>query len=278
VRATDEFEPAQMSFTTSGTNGSSSAHPTSAAVEASLVRKDPATMRIRVGERSQESVLAVAQNFNEGWTAHDDKGAVLPSIRLDGWKQGWVMPPGAATVVIARFAPEGPYRGGLLLGLVALLCAAATVPLTRPRRSGFAVYQVPGEATVPAAVAVSCAGVALVFMSGWAGVVVVVVVSGVLVLVGSPVLRRIRVPVRIPALVLVLGLGAGVLAAAQPWGRGSAGLNSLMVQSLTLLAFTLACVAAFRDESPLGTSSGGGETSKRRSWRPRRMIGRSTKR
>ena len=61
-----------------------------------LARTDPATMRLTVGERSLVSVLTVAQNFNEGWSARDARGTPLVPIRLDGWKQGWVLPPSAA--------------------------------------------------------------------------------------------------------------------------------------------------------------------------------------
>jgi arabinofuranan 3-O-arabinosyltransferase len=267
--ATNEFVPVQMSFTTTGTAGSAPG----SAVAASLVRPDPATMRIRVGERSQESVLTVAQNFNQGWTARDSRGAVLESIRVDGWKQGWVLPPGSATVVAARFTPDGPYRGGLLVGLLALLCVAVTVPLSRRRPSGRVGLRPPGEVRVPAVIAVGCAAAALVFMSGWAGVAAGVV-AGLLVLLQ----RWGRLRFRFPAMILVLGLAAGVLAAAQPWGGGSAGLHSMTVQFLSLLAFALACAATYRDEGAGDASSGGGETSKRWSRRPRRMMGRSTSR
>jgi arabinofuranan 3-O-arabinosyltransferase len=285
--ATGEFEPLQMTFTTPGTTDR---RPTES-VAASMLRSDPSTMQLTVGERSQESVLTVAQNFNAGWTAHDAEGTALVSIRLDGWKQGWVLPSGADTVVTARFTPDGPYRGGLLAGLLALLCAGAAVPLSRHRWSRRAVWTPAAEARAPAAVAVSLGVVALVFMSGWAGMSVGVV-AGLLVLIQGSVLHRQRgsgaAPsavmkvvmsvVELPTLILVMGLVAGLLAAAQPWRRGSAGLDSMTVQSLALLALTVACAAASRDGSSPEPVSGNGETSKRRSWRPRRMMGRSISR
>lgn len=273
--STGEFEPLKMSFTTTGTADANPIAP----VAASLQRSDPATMRITVGERSLESVLAVSQNFNEGWSARDAKGTPLVPIRLDGWKQGWVLPSGAATVVTAGFTPDSPYRGGLLVGLLALLCAAVAVPLSRRRSSGRAEREVAGEARVPAAVVIGCGGVALVFMSGWVGVAVGVI-AGLLVLTQA---RRLpgyrRSPgVHIPMLIGVLGLLAGALAAARPWLQGAAGQDSTTVQGLTLLAFTLACAEAFRGEVSSGTSLGRGETSKRRSRRPRLMMGRSIRR
>jgi arabinofuranan 3-O-arabinosyltransferase len=273
--STGEFEPLKMSFTTTGTADVNSVPP----VVASLRRTDSGTMRITVGERSLESVLAVSQNFNEGWSARDARGTPLVPIRLDGWKQGWVLPTGAATIVTARFTPDRPYRGGLLVGLLALLSAAAAVPLSRRRWSGGAEREVQGEARVPTALVIGCAGVALVFMSGWVGVAVGVI-AGLLVLVQAGRLPGYRRPpgVHIPMLIVVLGLLAGAAAAAQPWQHGSAGVGSTAVQGLTLLAFTLACAEAFRGESPSVTSLGRGETSKRRSRRPRLMMGRSIRR
>ncbi len=280
--STGEFEPLQISFTTSGTFGST---PNSA-VTVSLFRGGPVSMRLTVGERSQESVLTVAQNFNEGWVAHDEHGTQLVSIRLDGWKQGWVLPRGAATVVTASFMPDSPYRVGLLVGLIALLCAGATVPWSRRRRSRREFTGVAGEAILSPAVAAGCGAVALALISGWAGVAVGFVIGG-LAFAQSWVMPRVRrspgasIQVRtaalIPILILVLGLVAGALAAAQPWRRGSAGLNSTAVQCVTLLAFGLAGVAAFRGRSSV-MSFGDGETSNRRSRRPRRMMGRSIRR
>jgi arabinofuranan 3-O-arabinosyltransferase len=276
--ATAEFEPLQMWFTTPQT---AQRQPT-APVAASMIRTDPSTMRVNVGQRSQESVLSVAQNFNAGWVASDGRGAALVAIRLDGWKQGWVLPPGAAMVVTARFTPDSSYRGGLLLGFLALLCAAAMVPLSR-RSSGRPEYEAPDQARVSAVVLIGFGAVALAFISGWVGVTVGLL-GALLALVQTgklPGLRRspgVSIPALSPLLILVLGLAAGVLAAAQPWLAGSAGVDSGLVQGLTLLAFTTASAAAFTDTSSAGTSSRDGETSKRRSWRPRRMIGRSTKR
>ncbi|NMM35674.1 MAG: DUF3367 domain-containing protein [Phycicoccus sp.] len=281
--ATGEFEPLRMSFTTSRP---ASPTPTSP-VTVSLLRTDPASMRLTIGERSEESVLTVAQNFNEGWVARDGHGALLVSIRLDGWKQGWVLPRGAATVVTASFTPDSPYRWGLLVGLLALLCAAATVPWSRRQRSGGGATEVAGEARMPAAVAIGCGAVALTFVSGWPGVAaslvaVLLALNQGWVLPGVRRSRGARIhamsAAMIPALILLLGLAAGVLAAGEPWRRGSAGLRSTTVQCLTLLAFSVAYVAAFRAKPSFASSFGGGETSKRRSRRPRRMMGRSIRR
>lgn len=272
---TGEFEPLQISFTTPREGDGVPTPP----VPASLLRPDPGTMRITVAPRSQQSVLTVAQNFNEGWAARDGEGNPLVSIRLDGWKQGWVLPGGPATVVTARFTPDSWYRGGLLAGLLVLLGAAALVPLSRRRGRGRAARLPPGEAKLPAALVIGGGALALAFMSGWAGVAACVV-AGLLVFGLSGVLPGFRrwPGAYVPVLVLALGLAAGVLAARQPWLQGSAGLQSIAVQALVLLAFTLACIAALVNAASGGSTPRDGETSKRRSLRPRRMMGRSTRR
>jgi arabinofuranan 3-O-arabinosyltransferase len=291
--ATGEFEPLQMIFTTPDAAAAEPAAP----VAASLKRSDPSTMRITLGPRPQESVVTVAQNFNEGWTARDGQGKALKSIRLDGWKQGWVLPGGPATVVTARFTPDTSYRGGLLVGLLALIGSVTLVPLSRRRLFGQRGREAPGNATIPAAVlggvereapgeakipatvAVCGGAVALVFLAGWVGVAAGVV-AGLLVLGLSgalPGFRR-RSGAYLPALIMALALAGGLLAASQPWLQGSAGLHSGVVQFLTLLAFAVACVAAPWNWPSAGRSFGGGERSKWRSRRPRRMMGRSTRR
>ncbi|HEX7536206.1 MAG TPA: alpha-(1-_3)-arabinofuranosyltransferase [Dermatophilaceae bacterium] len=291
--ATGEFEPLQMIFTTPEAAAAEPAAP----VAASLQRSDPSTMQITVGPRSQDSVVMVAQNFNAGWTARDGQGNALASIRLDGWKQGWVLPGGPATVVTARFMPDALYRRGLLVGLLALIGAVTLVPLSRRRLFGrggreargkatipVAVLggvqrEAPGEAKIPAPVAICGGAVGLAFLAGWVGVTAGVV-AGLLVLGLSgaiPGLRR-RSGAHLPALIMALGLAAGLLAASQPWLQGSAGLHSGVVQFLTLLAFAVACVAALWDRPSVGRSFGGGERSKWRSLRPSRMMGRSTRR
>ena len=73
--------------------------------------------------------LAVAQNYNAGWTATLD-GQTLKPIRLDGWQQGYVIPAGSAGVVKMVMAPDRIFRLLLALGaaLLVLLLALALLP------------------------------------------------------------------------------------------------------------------------------------------------------
>ena len=64
--------------------------------------------------------LELAENANTGWVATLD-GTELEPVRVDGWRQAWVVPPGRGGTVAIRFAPDGLYRGALLVGLAAAL-------------------------------------------------------------------------------------------------------------------------------------------------------------
>jgi arabinofuranan 3-O-arabinosyltransferase len=62
----------------------------------------------------------VEQNFNSGWRAVLD-GRVLRAVRLDGWKQAWLLPAGTRGVATLTYRPEDLYRDAVLGGLAALL-------------------------------------------------------------------------------------------------------------------------------------------------------------
>ena len=42
------------------------------------------------------SYLVVNENFNAGWQAVTAGGALLRPVRLDGWKQAWLLPAGTS--------------------------------------------------------------------------------------------------------------------------------------------------------------------------------------
>lgn len=80
------------------------------------------------------SVLVVAENFNTGWQATLDDRTLTP-IRIDGWKQGFLVPGGSVATVELRYGPAVPYRLALGLGaLLALLLAGAAALPDRGRR------------------------------------------------------------------------------------------------------------------------------------------------
>jgi arabinofuranan 3-O-arabinosyltransferase len=79
-----------------------------------------------------KTYLAVAQNYNAGWTATLGAQTLTP-IRLDGWQQGYVLPAGSAGVVKMVMTPDGIFRLLLALG-AALLVALLALALLPGRR------------------------------------------------------------------------------------------------------------------------------------------------
>ena len=87
---------------------------------------------------STRSYLVVNENFNPGWRAVID-GRPLRAVRLDGWKQAWLLPAGTAGVVTLTYPPNAIYQDAIVAGLsalvLALLVAAGPWAWAR-RRSG----------------------------------------------------------------------------------------------------------------------------------------------
>ena len=153
-----------------------------------------------------ERVLALAMNHNDGWRATLD-GAPLTPLVVDGFRQGYLVPAGAAGTLDVVFTPDTAYRWtlGAALVLVLLLVAGLLVP-DRSRR----VEPAAGTAgAVPrlAAVATCTVVYAVVVAGPWAGLAAAVALA---------VLRVRRSDADAPVAVAVVALvtGAGVLVAA----------------------------------------------------------------
>jgi arabinofuranan 3-O-arabinosyltransferase len=89
---------------------------------------------VGVPAREQPTVLSLPQNFNPGWEATWD-GHRLAVQRVDGWKQGWLLPAGAAGTVRLSFTPTPIFDTALVAGAVlAGIVLLAAAPLRRRRR------------------------------------------------------------------------------------------------------------------------------------------------
>jgi arabinofuranan 3-O-arabinosyltransferase len=176
-----------------------------------------------------KTYLAVAQNYNSGWTATLG-GHTLTPIRLDGWQQGYVVPAGSAGVVTMVMAPDGIFRLLLAVG-AALLVALLALALLPGRR------KVNEDTSAPRAMP-----------SRWvlfAGALVVLgLISGPLALVAVPLVligrKWGRATLAVTAFVAFLV--AGVAAAWDPAVSGSAGAGAFSPLAQIASVIALAAV------------------------------------
>ena len=166
------------------------------------------------------------ENASAGWVATLG-GARLTPVLLDGWQQGWVVPPGPAATVVLRFAPDRTYRSALLGGL---LLALLLLGLTLPWSAGHSDRRWVGRA-LPAAGPRPTTGPWLVTTG-----LLVVLVGGAVGAAAVAVLLVLRCATREGRLALRARSAAGPLAVAaaggllalRPWtsdgyaGRGAA--------------------------------------------------------
>ena len=94
--------------------------PGPAPAAAAVIRSWTPARRVVDVAAAARSYLVVNENFNAGWQARLD-GRPLRAVRLDGWKQGWLLPAGAAGTVTLAYLPDAPYRAALAGGLGALV-------------------------------------------------------------------------------------------------------------------------------------------------------------
>jgi arabinofuranan 3-O-arabinosyltransferase len=135
--ATDPFDVRDVVLETAGTSGMSAGLGTGgAAPTAATVLSWTSSLRTLRVAAATRSYLEVNENFNAGWRAVLG-GRQLRPVRLDGWKQAWVLPAGTTGVVTLAYRPESLYRDAVIGGLAALalvIAVALAVPRRRPRR------------------------------------------------------------------------------------------------------------------------------------------------
>jgi arabinofuranan 3-O-arabinosyltransferase len=232
LRAVDGWQPDTAALTPRR----ASAQPAGPA-PAEVARRSP-TLLAGVLPAGPERLLAIDTNANAGWKA-TVAGERLAPVVVDGFRQGYVVPAGAAGALEVRFAPDGAYRAALGGGaLLALLLPLALVgwrlgsarrihPAQRPLRRGLAVGVVAVGAlllTGPWGLLAALAGLALGQLASvrgrapWLGAALVVV-AGVVVAAAGP---GVGTPgwADVAATLLVTG-GAGLVASALVGRRGA---------------------------------------------------------
>lgn len=205
-------------------------------VAVEMRRLGPTEIRGRV-DGGAPRLLVMTDNANAGWEA-TLAGRSLEPQTLDARRQGFVVPEGAGGELVIRFAPDGPYRAGLLAGaLAALLVLLAALVPSRPARTLGRPSEV-GRQLLVAGLLVG-AGLLVAGLTG-AGIALLAVV----------LIRRLAVPAWFwPAAVLVLGVVAAVTQAVlAPGSLGSSAVEG-SVRVLVLAAFGLA-VSSSSQEPP----------------------------
>ena len=124
--STEQFAPTEVSLSPEGV-----VRPSPPARRDTDVRSWTTSRRVLDVGPGDEAVLMVPENVNDGWVATLD-GRRLDALRVDGWKQGYVVPAGEGGEVTLSFVPHRWYQAALVVGgLMALLLVAAWVLLAR---------------------------------------------------------------------------------------------------------------------------------------------------
>ena len=173
-------------------------------------------------------ILETTENANPGWSATLNGEQLVP-VRVDGWRQGWVVPAGAAGgLVVLDFGAQSVYLGGLLAGLVAALTLLALAAFGRRR---------PGEVSPEPRTARG-------FWLAGSAAVVGLLLGGVPGLVAAAVAIALAWVMSRAAVAGVLGVLAAVGAAVMPWPGRLDAPTWLLVSTALLAIAALAAAAA----------------------------------
>lgn len=138
--ATDAFSVQDVVVNGVGAAGLSSATSAAAPTAAGVVSWTSTSRVLRVNAATV-SYLVVNENFNAGWRAVIDHRQ-LRAVRLDGWKQAWLLPAGTSGLVHLTYSPERLYHPVVVVGLAAIvlvmLVAVWPWPIPLPRRGRLA--------------------------------------------------------------------------------------------------------------------------------------------
>ncbi|MDT5017620.1 MAG: arabinofuranan 3-O-arabinosyltransferase [Mycobacterium sp.] len=204
-----------------------------------------------VSPSASSRVLVVPESINPGWTARAANNSLLAPVTVNGWQQGWVLPPGTAGPVTLSFTSNTPYRAGLIggLALLPLLALLAFVPVRRPRPAAEAALPwQPGRVTTSVAVVAAAA-----VISGIPGGLVGGAALGLRYVLRNREKLCETVTVGLTAGGLTL---AGAILSQNPWrsvdgyAGHSAGVQLLALVSVAMLAASTVSVGSVNRAAP----------------------------
>ncbi len=213
----DPFDIQAMALTRPGLTASRPA--VAGGASAAVLSWGPSRRLVRV-RTAAPSFLVMNENYNAGWQAVMGDHVLQP-VRLDGWRQAWLLPRATSGTVALTFTPDAGYRRSLFGGLflLALTMIVAVMPVRRriapaPRHAAVKVTvrqlarpgpQLRGRLGWAAAM-VLCAG-AGIWTGGYPGALLVpVAVAGFVVALAArhgPVTAMVRSPWVATVLVLM---------------------------------------------------------------------------
>jgi arabinofuranan 3-O-arabinosyltransferase len=200
----------------------------SAAATAPTVQEWDGTHRvIDIPAAQGPRILETTENANAGWRASLG-GAELQPIRVDGWRQGWIVPAGVTGTAVLEFAPQSIYLTGLVAGLLAVIALLALAFVRRGRGGTEAPERAP-SAHRWLAVGAVVVGLAI---GGWPGVIAAA--AGVLL---AWVVPR---PIVAGALACAAALGAALV----PWPDSLDAPEALLVATALLAIAALGAAAS----------------------------------
>jgi arabinofuranan 3-O-arabinosyltransferase len=94
-----------------------------------------ASRTVELPPASLPRTLELGENANRGWVA-SVAGVQLTPLRVDGWRQAWLVPAGLGGEVSMTFAPDGLYRRALVAGAGSAAVLLLLVLVTARRRPG----------------------------------------------------------------------------------------------------------------------------------------------
>jgi len=224
--------------------------PSAPTTPATTTQWAPDHRQVEVSPSTTRRILVVPESVNPGWTARTADGTALTAVTVNGWQQGWQLPPGTSGPVTLDFASNTTYRIGLVGGLALLpvLLLLAFLPVRRVRE--------PQEPAGPWRLSPLGAGATVLavgyLVSGAVGVVVVGAAIGVRYLL------RAR-PDAFDRLTLGLAAGgltlAGAVLSRYPWRSVDGyightwGVQLLALVSLAAVAASVVPVSPSRREN-----------------------------
>ncbi len=131
---------------------------------------ESATRKVTIASGDTD-LLVVNEIFNSGWTATLD-GQELSPLEVDGWRQAFVVPPGAGGQILLSFAPERAYQSATILALLVLLSLFLLAAIPGPKWSDLAPLY---EGTWPKPLVWTVGAVAAIWTTGLGAILLPIV-------------------------------------------------------------------------------------------------------